>query len=230
VEEITMIMNQYELIYVTRPTLNAEELSNLSTKVSGLIEKAKGQVLATEEWGRRRLAYPILKNEHGLYTYINFVAPADAPIGVEKSMGLDDSFMRYMTVRLGENVDVAGVRELAEARKAERDAARAAEEEAARAAAEEEAARAAEAAEMAAKAAAFETAQAEFQVGENAAAEDVKAEAAPPAAAEEPAAEEAAAEEAAAEEAAAEEPAAEEPAAEEAAPAEKAESADSETE
>ena len=130
-----MIMNQYELIYVTRPTLNADELANLSTKVSGLIEKANGQVLAAEEWGRRRLAYPIMKNEHGLYTYINFVAPADTPLGVEKSLGLDDSFMRYMTVRLGENVDVAEVREVAETKKAERDAARAAEEEAAQAAA-----------------------------------------------------------------------------------------------
>ena len=159
-----MIMNQYELIYVTRPTLNADELANLSTKVSGLIEKANGQVLAAEEWGRRRLAYPIMKNEHGQYTYINFVAPADAPLGVEKSMGLDDSFMRYMTVRLGENVDVAAVRQIAETKKAERDAARAAEEEAARLAAEEEAARAAEAAEMAAKAAAFEASQTEFQV------------------------------------------------------------------
>mgnify|MGYP001193414067 CR=1 FL=1 len=159
-----MIMNQYELIYVTRPTLNADELSTLSTKVSGLIEKAEGQVLATEEWGRRRLAYQILKNEHGLYTYINFVAPADAPLGVEKSMGLDDSFMRYMTVRLGENVDVDQVRQLAENKKAERDAARAAEEEAARLAAEEEAARAAEAKEMAAKAAAFEASQAEIRV------------------------------------------------------------------
>ena len=69
-----MIMNQYELIYVTRPTLNADDLSKLSTKVSGLIEKANGQVLAAEEWGRRRLAYPIMKNEHGLYTYVNFVA------------------------------------------------------------------------------------------------------------------------------------------------------------
>ncbi len=167
-----MIMNQYELIYVTRPTLNADELASLSNKVSSLIEKADGQVLATEEWGRRRLAYPILKNEHGLYTYINFVAPADAPLGVEKSMGLDDSFMRYMTVRLGENVDVDSVRQIAETKKAERDAARAAEEEAARAAAEEEAARAAEAEEMAAKAAAFEASQSEFRVEGNAASED----------------------------------------------------------
>ena len=199
-----MIMNQYELIYVTRPTLNADELATLSTKVSGLIEKAEGQVLAAEEWGRRRLAYPIMKNEHGLYTYINFVAPADAPLGVEKSMGLDDSFMRYMTVRLGENVDVSAVREVAESRKAERDAARAAEEEAARAAAEEEAARAAEAAEMAAKAAAFETAQAEFQVesGSEAGGESAEAAATEEAPAEETPAEEAPAEEAAAEPAA----------------------------
>ena len=159
-----MIMNQYELIYVTRPTLNADELSSISSKVSGLIEKADGQVLATEEWGRRRLAYPILKNEHGLYSYINFVAPADAPLGVEKSMGLDDSFMRYMTVRLGENVDVDAVRQVAETKKAERDAARAAEEEAARVAAEEEAVRAKEAAEMAAKAAAFEASQTEYRI------------------------------------------------------------------
>ena len=162
-----MIMNQYELIYVTRPTLNADELATLSSKVSGLIEKADGQVLSTEEWGRRRLAYPILKNEHGLYTYINFVAPAAAPLGVEKSMGLDDSFMRYMTVRLGENVDVDEVRLVAETKKAERDAVRAAEEEAARVAAEEEAARVAEAEEMAAKAAAFEASHSEYRVEGN---------------------------------------------------------------
>ena len=180
-----MIMNQYELIYVTRPTLNADELSTLSTKVSGLIEKADGQVLATEEWGRRRLAYPILKNEHGLYTYINFVAPADAPLGVEKSMGLDDSFMRYMTVRLGENVNVDEVRQIAETKKAERDAARAAEQEAARIAAEEEAARAAEAKELAEKAAAFEAAHSEFRVEGNSTTESVSEDSAEEAAADE---------------------------------------------
>lgn len=48
-----MIMNQYELIYVTRPQLNATDLEGLNTKVSGLIEKASGQVLASEAWGRR---------------------------------------------------------------------------------------------------------------------------------------------------------------------------------
>ncbi len=134
-----MNMNQYELIYVTRPQLNAADLEGLSAKVTGLVEKENGQILASEAWGRRRLAYPIAKNEHGVYTYLNFVAPAGAPAGIEKAMGMDESFIRYMTVQLGQNVDIAACRVTAEAKKAERDAARAAEEEAARAAAEAEA-------------------------------------------------------------------------------------------
>ena len=141
-----MLLNQYELIYVAQPQLNATDLEGLSTKVTGFIEKANGQVLAFEEWGRKKLAYPIAKNEHGIFNYINFVAPADAPISIERALGLDDSFMRYITVQLEKNVDVDAARTTAEANKAERDAARAAEEEAARAAAEAEAEEAAAAA------------------------------------------------------------------------------------
>mgnify|MGYP001242643435 CR=1 FL=1 len=141
-----MLLNQYELIYVAQPQLNATDLEGLSSKVTGFIEKADGQVLAFEEWGRKKLAYPISKNEHGIFNYINFVAPADAPLTIERAIGLDDSFMRYITVQLDNNVDVDIARSTAEAKKAERDAARAAEEEAARAAAEAEAEEAAAAA------------------------------------------------------------------------------------
>ena len=163
-----MLLNQYELIYVTQPQLNATDLQGLSAKVAGFIEKAEGQVLAIEDWGRKRLAYPIAKNEHGLYSYVNFVAPAGAPLSIERALGLDDSFMRYITVQLNKNVDVDAARTTAETQKAERDAVRAAEEEAARAAAEAEAevaaaaaaAKAAREAEEAADAAAAQAAAA----------------------------------------------------------------------
>jgi small subunit ribosomal protein S6 len=191
VEENTMIMNQYELIYVAKPQLNAGDLEALSQKVSGLITKAEGQVLAIEEWGRKRLAYPIEKNEHGIFSYINFVAPAEAPLPIERGIGLDDSFLRYITVQLCKNVDVDAARTSAEGHKAERDAVRAAEEEAARAAADAEAemaaaadaARAAKAAKAAADTAAAEAAEAAAASGEQAAedapAEDAAAEEAP---------------------------------------------------
>ena len=169
-----MILNQYELIYVAQPQLNATDLEGLSTKVTGFIEKANGQVLAFEEWGRKKLAYPIAKHEHGIYNYINFVAPADAPLTIERSIRLDDSFMRYITVQLENNVDVDAARTSAEAQKAERDAVRAAEEEAARAAAEAEAE---EAAAAAAAIAAREAAAAADAAAAEAAASDAGADA-----------------------------------------------------
>ncbi len=196
-----MIMNQYELIYVTRPQLNAADLEGLNTKVAGLVEKASGQVLASEAWGRRRLAYPIAKNEHGIYTYLTFVGPAEAPTSIEKAMGMDESFMRYMTVQLGQNVDVESCRVSAEAKKAERDAIRAAEEEAARAAAEAEAEeKAAAAAARAAREAAAEADAAAAAAAAAASADEAAVEEAPAEEASEEAAEETS-EEAATEEA-----------------------------
>ena len=44
-----MLLNQYELIYVTQPQLNTTDLQGLSAKVTGFIEKAQGQVLAFED-------------------------------------------------------------------------------------------------------------------------------------------------------------------------------------
>jgi small subunit ribosomal protein S6 len=206
VEENTMILNQYELIYVAKPQLTAADLEGLSTKVTGFIERAEGQVLAVEEWGRKRLAYPIAKNEHGVFSYVNFVAPPEAPISIERGIGLDDSFMRYITVQLTKNVDVDLARTTAETHKAERDAVRAAEDEAERVAAEADAAMvaAAEAAKAAkAAAAAADTAAAEAAASATASAteEEATVEAAP---AEAAPAEKAAAEAAPAEEAAAE--------------------------
>ena len=182
-----MLLNQYELIYVTQPQLNTTDLQGLSAKVTGFIEKAQGQVLAFEDWGRKKLAYAIAKNEHGIYSYVNFVAPADAPLSIEKALGLDDSFMRYITVQLNNNVDVDAARTTAEAEKAERDAVRAAEEEAARAAAEAEAEEAAAAAAAlaareaaaAADAAAAEAAAEAASSAESAPAEEAPAEEAP---------------------------------------------------
>ena len=192
-------VHEYETIFVMRPELPTDERSRLSEKLSGVISKGEGSVLVSEEWGKKRLAYPIKKHNHGEYTYLNYVGPAELPLELERNIRLEDNLIRFLTVVLERNVDpeerqvIAEERQRKRAEKAESDRAEEEERQAARAARNER--------------------------REAAAARDAgppPAEAAAEAAAEEPAAE-AAAEEAAAEEPAAEEPAAEEPAAEAAA-------------
>jgi small subunit ribosomal protein S6 len=117
VEDQSMIYNEYELVYVARPELPADDLEKLSEKVQGLISGGEGgRVLVSEDWGRRKMAYQIQKHEHGHYVYINFVGGANLPLQVERKLRIDDKLLRYMTVRLGENIDPEERQVLAEER------------------------------------------------------------------------------------------------------------------
>ncbi|MYI82587.1 MAG: 30S ribosomal protein S6, partial [Chloroflexi bacterium] len=51
-------MNEYELMYVISPRLMVEEIDSTIERIQGLVEDAGGEILLTDNWGRRRLAYP----------------------------------------------------------------------------------------------------------------------------------------------------------------------------
>ena len=205
-----MVINEYETTCIARPNLNDEQVNSIVEKLETIISDFKGDVLVREDWGVRRLAYEISKETRGRYIYWNYVAPANTVAELERIIRIDSDLIRFLTVRLGENVDVDSVRTAATERHEVRESRLAEDREAAeRAEAEAEARRQARAA--------AEQRRSEGSAYDSAPAAEESGEAAEEAAAEEAAAEEAAAEEAAAEEAAAEEAAAEEPAAEEAA-------------
>lgn len=98
-----MIRHEYETIYVTRADLTEDDQTRIDDKLQGIIA-AGGEVLAFESWGRRKLAYPIRRQLQGTYKYLHYVAPAELPNELERNMRLEDSLIRFLTVRLGENV------------------------------------------------------------------------------------------------------------------------------
>ena len=139
-----MIYNEYELVYVANPELQTADLEKLSEKVQGLITECDGgRVLVSEDWGRRKMAYAIKNHEHGHYGYVNYVGGAGLPIEIERKLRIDDKMIRYMTVRLDENIDPDERQVLAEERMQSRAARREQELEAEAARAEARAARAA---------------------------------------------------------------------------------------
>ena len=80
-------MAKYETMLVTTATLDEEATAALVGKFKSLIE-ANGTIDSVEDWGKRRLAYPINKENEGIYTLINFTSEADYKItdGVLRSM------------------------------------------------------------------------------------------------------------------------------------------------
>ncbi len=128
-----MTLNEYETIYIARPDMTDDLTSRLTARILSLVTESGGAVLVTEDWGRRKLAYPIKKQLRGQYIYVNYVSAAKLVHEIERVLGIEDNLLRYLTVRLGENVDIESTRQVAEERRrhrTERMAAQRAEEEA----------------------------------------------------------------------------------------------------
>lgn len=92
-------MNKYESIYILRPTMEEEAIKAMVEKFTNLITAEGGQVENVEEWGKRKLAYPIQKFREGYYVQMNFSAGPELPRELERNYRITDDVIRYIIVR-----------------------------------------------------------------------------------------------------------------------------------
>ena len=96
-------MNRYELTYIIDATLEDTARKELIEKVSALIVANGGEVEKVDEtWGKRRLAYAIDHKNEGYYVLVTMTAPGAAIGELERNMRINDSILRYLTVKLVE--------------------------------------------------------------------------------------------------------------------------------
>lgn len=95
-------INKYETIFIVDSTKTEEETVALIDKFKSLIEK-HGEIESVDEWGRRRLAYPINDLNEGYYTLINFKSSPDFPTELERVYGITDGIIRDIVVRREED-------------------------------------------------------------------------------------------------------------------------------
>ena len=173
-------MRRYETIFILRSDLGEPQVKDSIRRFEGLVGAGGGELLETDEWGFRELAYRIHNERRGYYVRLDYAADGAVMNEVERNLKLSDSVLRYLSVLLDPEVDTAKVRAEIEARlhrAAEAKAAAEARVAAAAAAAEHpagEGSSAARAADLSAEAAAGEA-----EVAQKAASERSEAEAAP---------------------------------------------------
>ena len=96
----------YETIYIVQPDLGDEEIKALSTKVQDIVANMNGDFKRLEDWGTRKLAYPINKNPRGRYFYLRFDGDSALIAELERRLRLDDKVIRYQSVKLEQDVVV----------------------------------------------------------------------------------------------------------------------------
>lgn len=89
--------SSYETIFIVDLTGGEERVKTLVEKFKKLIED-NGEILAINEWGKRRLAYPINDMNEGYYVLVNFKSAQDFPAELERIFNITDGIMRSMVV------------------------------------------------------------------------------------------------------------------------------------
>lgn len=97
----------YETTFITSPDYSEESLKTFIEKCKGIIEAHGGEIVAKEDWGRRKLAYPINKETRGHYTYLLFFGNNSLVAELERNLRINEKVIRFMSVKLGSDFEPA---------------------------------------------------------------------------------------------------------------------------
>ena len=95
------ITGKYEALYIIDPAQGEEGIAALVEKFKAMVE-AEGTLSNIDEWGKRRLAYPINVLNEGYYVLMNFESKPEFPAELERVMKITDGILRCLTTAVEE--------------------------------------------------------------------------------------------------------------------------------
>ncbi len=98
-------MPHYEHVFLARQDLSQSQVDTLAQEATKIIEDNEGQVVRTETWGLKSLAYKIEKNRKAHFVMLAFDAPGSVVQELERQTRINEDVIRYMTVRVDEHED-----------------------------------------------------------------------------------------------------------------------------
>jgi len=91
-------LRYYEMIFILHPNIPEEELSVITEKITGVIDRNKGEVIKLDNWGKKRCAHTIKKCTKGYFFLLYFMATPTILQELDKTLRYDEKVLRYQTV------------------------------------------------------------------------------------------------------------------------------------
>ena len=92
-------MNEYEMLYIVTPRRATDEVPGVIDWVNGLVAQGDGEVLAVDNWGKRRFAYPIAHEFEGTYVYMTVRLSPDSTRALESALVISEDIVRHLLIR-----------------------------------------------------------------------------------------------------------------------------------
>ncbi len=98
---------QYELIYIVSPDASEQEVTDLHAQVETIIARIGGELVKTENWGRRKMAYEIGPHKEGVYVLEVMNGSGELMKELERRLRVSERVLRYLVVRVDEELRAA---------------------------------------------------------------------------------------------------------------------------
>jgi len=108
-------MNCYETLFVVKPTLTEEEITAQITKIKDVLNKEGAELVATNDMGMRKLAYPVQKNDRGYYTILFYKAEGTVISELERNLKINEDVIKFLTVKYSNTKEMTQFNKLVEA-------------------------------------------------------------------------------------------------------------------
>ena len=102
-------MRRYETIYILRPTMSEDEVTAVIDNTNTILGADGGQMISLDKWGLRTLAYEIKKETQGYYVFSDYASDPANVTEMERKFRIDDSIMKYLTIKLADSIDEDGI-------------------------------------------------------------------------------------------------------------------------
>jgi len=97
-------MRNYEIMFIVNPNVAEDEIDKINAQIESIVTTGGGTVAKVEKMGKRRLAYPVEKFRDGFYVLLTITAGGDIIKETERRLRVMDPVIKYLTVRMDEDI------------------------------------------------------------------------------------------------------------------------------
>ena len=95
-------MRNYEAMYILKPTLEDEAINAAVTRFEDVVKNGGGEIIKSDRWGKRRLAFEVNGVTEGYYVLMAFKSPSSASQELERILKISDDVVRHLVIKKDE--------------------------------------------------------------------------------------------------------------------------------
>jgi small subunit ribosomal protein S6 len=98
-------LREYETLFLVKPDLTDENVDKIKDRVRGIVGREGGKMIRFTVWGKKKLAYPIEKNNRAIFVHAHYLGGTALVAEIERNLRILDEVTRYLSTKISEDVD-----------------------------------------------------------------------------------------------------------------------------